>query len=236
MKRITIVVILAFATGCSTSKPVEEAKAPLAEKPIQALEDSPDIEEAGPLAEEKPEETPHIEEVASPVADSPEEVPAEALNKEEVFALIKKLYGDYEEKDGYTYVNLSGVDVTDADLKHLKILTNLKALNLGNTQFSDTGLEELKGFTELQTLYLYKLQYGKDKILNLGIPNCIFEMSLPEVPSLGFSVSAPFEILVIEEFEPIDLSELDSDLPPSGFDLPEEEPTTTFGDFKLNSD
>src|SRR5205809_294721 len=41
-------------------------------------------------------------------------------------------------------VHLRTTRVTDADLKHLKILTQLQVLDLGHTAIGDAGLEHLK--------------------------------------------------------------------------------------------
>ena len=49
-------------------------------------------------------------------------------------------------------------EVTDADLIHLKGLTNLYALYLTHTEVTDTGLEHLKGMTSLGNLGLSETQ------------------------------------------------------------------------------
>ena len=51
-------------------------------------------------------------------------------------------------------VNLDLTKATDSDLKDLKELTGLKALNLWGTQITDAGLKELKELKGLQQLYL----------------------------------------------------------------------------------
>ena len=51
-------------------------------------------------------------------------------------------------------VNLFFASVTDADLEHLKALTNLQTLNLSVTNITDAGLEHLEGLTNLGFLYL----------------------------------------------------------------------------------
>src|SRR5262249_47050285 len=55
-------------------------------------------------------------------------------------------------------VNLGGTKVTDAGLKELKELKNLRELNLGDTQVTGAGLKELKELKNLQGL---DLSYGE---------------------------------------------------------------------------
>jgi len=52
-------------------------------------------------------------------------------------------------------VDLKTQDVTDAQVLHLKDLTNLTWLNLSQTKITDKGLEQLKGLTNLEYLNLY---------------------------------------------------------------------------------
>jgi Leucine-rich repeat (LRR) protein len=58
-------------------------------------------------------------------------------------------------KGSLVSLNLRGQDVTDAQLAHLKDLTNLTRLHLENTKITDKGLEQLKGLTNLEYLNLY---------------------------------------------------------------------------------
>jgi len=51
-------------------------------------------------------------------------------------------------------LNLGGTPVTDAGMKELKDLKNLRTLGLVATKATEAGLKELKGLTGLQTLYL----------------------------------------------------------------------------------
>ena len=48
--------------------------------------------------------------------------------------------------------------VTDAGLKHLRGLTQLRTLSSANTQVTDAGLEHLRGLTQLQWLFLVNTQ------------------------------------------------------------------------------
>ena len=56
------------------------------------------------------------------------------------------------------WLDLSNTQVTDASLKELAGLKQLRTLNLSNTQVTDAGLKELAGLKQLQTLYLYRAQ------------------------------------------------------------------------------
>jgi hypothetical protein len=53
-------------------------------------------------------------------------------------------------------VHLSKTQVTDADLEHLKRLTEPKIVMLGGTRITDRGLEHVAGLTSLEVLYLYR--------------------------------------------------------------------------------
>jgi Leucine-rich repeat (LRR) protein len=56
------------------------------------------------------------------------------------------------------WLDLTGVKVTDAGLKELDGLTQLQALQLGSTQVTDAGLKELAGLKQLRTLHLHGLK------------------------------------------------------------------------------
>jgi hypothetical protein len=53
-------------------------------------------------------------------------------------------------------LNLSGSTVTDAGLAHLKNLAGLTHLNLFNTKITDAGLKHLGGLKNLKNLYLFE--------------------------------------------------------------------------------
>ena len=55
-----------------------------------------------------------------------------------------------------TMVDFLGTKVTDADLRHLKGLTNLKRVGLNETQVTDAGLEHLSPLPNLRGLWLAK--------------------------------------------------------------------------------
>ena len=65
-------------------------------------------------------------------------------------------------------------EVTDAGLKDLKELTNLKGLNLWGTKVTDAGLEYLKGLTKLQWLNLLGTAVTADGVRQFqqALPNC----------------------------------------------------------------
>jgi len=69
-------------------------------------------------------------------------------------------YGGFDNKTGLT-LSLSGPEVTDAVLKHIEGLTNLRELNLPRTQVTDAGLVHLKGLTNLQNLSLWQICVAK---------------------------------------------------------------------------
>ena len=57
-----------------------------------------------------------------------------------------------------------GTKVSDAGLKHLKGLTQLRRLDLDRTKVSDAGLEHLKGLTQLR-----RLDLGDTKVTDAGV-------------------------------------------------------------------
>jgi Leucine-rich repeat (LRR) protein len=69
-------------------------------------------------------------------------------------------------KGSLVHLNLRGQDVTDAQMAHLKELTNLTRLHLENTKITDKGLEQIKGLTNLEYLNLYG-----DNITDAGLVN-----------------------------------------------------------------
>jgi Leucine-rich repeat (LRR) protein len=69
-------------------------------------------------------------------------------------------------KGSLVHLNLRGQDLTDAQMAHLKNLTNLTRLHLENTKITDKGLEQIKGLTNLEYLNLYG-----DNITDGGLVN-----------------------------------------------------------------
>jgi hypothetical protein len=80
-------------------------------------------------------------------------------DEEAAIKAIEKLGGQVyrdEKQPGkpVTQVDLNGTKVTDAGLKHLKELKELRSLDLSGTQVRDAGLKELKELKELRSLDL----------------------------------------------------------------------------------
>jgi hypothetical protein len=71
-------------------------------------------------------------------------------------------------------VNLSGSQVTDAGLEHLKGLSQLQTLWLDGTQVTDAGLAQLKGLSKLQWLGLNDTKVTDEgvKKLQQALPKC----------------------------------------------------------------
>lgn len=69
-------------------------------------------------------------------------------------AKIKESGGKLTQGDGWVSVRFTDSPVTDADLEHLKGLTDLVSLNLSRTRVTDAGLEYLEGLTNLEVLNL----------------------------------------------------------------------------------
>ena len=71
-------------------------------------------------------------------------------------------------------VGLEFAKISDADLVHLKELTQLECLDLNNTQVSDAGLIHLKGLTKLEWLFLSNTQTSVKGVAKLqkALPNC----------------------------------------------------------------
>jgi hypothetical protein len=94
-------------------------------------------------------------------------------------AEIERLGGTYrcdEESSDKAIVDvrLTGTQVTDADLEHLKGLTRLHALWLESTRVTDAGLEHLERLSNLRQLYLQNTRVtdaGVEK-LKQALPNC----------------------------------------------------------------
>jgi hypothetical protein len=71
-------------------------------------------------------------------------------------------------------LELGGTHVTDAGLEHLRGMSRLTELDLGFTQVTDAGLGHLKGLSQLQYLDLRTMQVtdGGVKRLQQALPNC----------------------------------------------------------------
>jgi Leucine Rich repeat len=74
-------------------------------------------------------------------------------------------------------VDLSGTQISDAGLAHLKGLTTLETLYLSGTRVSDAGLAHLKGLTTLKTLHLFRT-----RVSDAGVTE--FHRVMPKVKML----------------------------------------------------
>ena len=110
----------------------------------------------------------------------PPERPGPESGRDAAIVAIEKLGGEvgYDEESPdrpIATVRLTGTEVTDAHLVHLKGLTSLENLDLrywGN--LTDAGLEHLKGLTGLRVLNLSGTKVTDEgvKKLQQALPNC----------------------------------------------------------------
>ncbi|MCP4815973.1 MAG: hypothetical protein GY888_25940 [Planctomycetaceae bacterium] len=92
-------------------------------------------------------------------------------------AFIKKLGGQFELNQANTAVirvGLNNTKITDAELVHLKGLTELFFLVLADTQVTDAGLVHLEGLKNLRFLFLLDTKVTKAGVRRLqkALPNC----------------------------------------------------------------
>jgi len=88
-----------------------------------------------------------------PNAKLPEPVWLRALLGEDYFRLL----GDDFFRT-VIFLHFDGTKVTDADLKHLEDLPQIRMLGLSKTQITDAGLANLEGLSQLQWLHLQNTQ------------------------------------------------------------------------------
>jgi len=71
-------------------------------------------------------------------------------------------------------VMLAGIEFTDAHLKHLQTLSELRKLNLRGTAITDAGLKDLKGLTSLRWICLEGTQVTEEGVKEFqeALPNC----------------------------------------------------------------
>ncbi len=76
--------------------------------------------------------------------------------------------------DNVWIVHFIGTPVTNAELEHLKGLTQLRSLDLARAKVTDDGLEHLKGLTRLRQLHLKGTKVTDEGIKKLqeALPNC----------------------------------------------------------------
>ncbi len=58
--------------------------------------------------------------------------------------------------------------VTDADLRHLQVLSDVDAINLNNTGITDDGLRHLRGLTQLRSLSLESTAITDDGLTHVS--------------------------------------------------------------------
>jgi uncharacterized protein YjbI with pentapeptide repeats len=75
-------------------------------------------------------------------------------------------------------LDLTGTQVTDAGLEHLKALTSLQVLDLSGTQVTDAGLEHLKGSTSLWKLNLSGTQVSDAGLEDLKGLTSLWDLDL----------------------------------------------------------
>jgi len=94
--------------------------------------------------------------------------PAEAA-LEKIGAKIKQ-----NEQGEVIEVWLTFSQITDADLVHLKEMSNLTEINLESTEITDAGLVHLKGLTKLQNLSLHRTKITDAGVAELkkALPKC----------------------------------------------------------------
>ena len=163
--RVLLALLLIGIAGCGgEDNSPDDVAAPASTEKAAGIEDLSDAELADLLKE---------------LTDEPTDVPSDQSGDDAVAAL-KKLGARIKQDDHgeVVEVSIASTKVTDADLVHLKGLTNLQSLVIGSfgsqSQITDAGLVHLKGLTGLQTLFL-----GGTKITDAGVadlqkalPNC----------------------------------------------------------------
>ena len=80
-----------------------------------------------------------------------------------------------DEKGAVTFVIMSGSNITNEGVVHLRALTNLQSLDLMETQITDAGLVHLKNLTNLKDLSLAGCKNITDSgvaELQKALPNC----------------------------------------------------------------
>ena len=158
-KRLLVVVALALmaggaAIGCRTSQDAEKEAAESAPgKTLPKVEAMPE-RPAKPTAEQG-KAVAEIERLGGCV-EFDEESPQRPVIR--VFLATGHVTdADLEHLKGLTQLRelyLEGAKVTDAGLEHLERLTQLQVLDLSGTAVTDAGLEHLRGLTQLEVLDL----------------------------------------------------------------------------------
>ena len=84
---------------------------------------------------------------------------------EKLGGVVRQIAQNVEDKEAAFH--LSGKDLTDAGLTHLKEIDSLIWLNLANTKITDAGLEQLADIKSLKRLHLEKTQIGDAGLAHL---------------------------------------------------------------------
>lgn len=84
---------------------------------------------------------------------------------EKLGGVVRQIAQDVDDKEAAFH--LSGKDLTDEGLVHLKDIDNVIWLNLANTKITDDGLKHLSGMKTLKRLHLEKTQVGDAGLVHL---------------------------------------------------------------------
>ena len=84
-------------------------------------------------------------------AEKKEALRQKMLAEQEAIAALREFGGAFgtDEDGNVGEIDLSGTEITDAALVHLKELKKLESLRLNDTKITDAGLVHLKGLTKL---------------------------------------------------------------------------------------
>ena len=106
---------------------------------------------------------------AKPKVASKKPIEIDPAAQERAIAAIEKVGGKVQRDETLPnkpvgIVTLSKPNITDAQMAHLKGMTELKKLYLGGSKITDAGLENLKGLTKLEILGI-----GNTKVTDAGL-------------------------------------------------------------------
>jgi len=95
---------------------------------------------------------------------------------------LRQLVGDEPMKvfDRVANVDLHDSSIDDADLTHLKGLTNIQFLNLAHTDVTDSGLAHLSGMTKLERLSIRGTQVSDAGLAHLSSLKNLTQLYLRE--------------------------------------------------------
>jgi hypothetical protein len=104
--------------------------------------------------QDRPQDQP--EDQPQTVGQTADSVEAQDRSRErEAIDALKQLGANVapDERGRARVLRLTGPSITDADLKHVAALTELRALYLDGTKVTDAGMVHLEALTKLETLY-----------------------------------------------------------------------------------